>query len=45
MKRVMQIHNIMVLIFITYAVISHLFFSYGLCLLCIFFYWFKHFLK
>ena len=26
-KRVMQIHNIMVLIFITYAVINHLFFT------------------
>ena len=26
-KRVMQIHNIMVLIFITCAVISHLFFT------------------
>ena len=47
-KRVMQIHNIMVLIFITCAVIRHLFFT--LCSMSVMhlffvFYDFKHFLK
>ena len=40
-KRVMQIHNIMVLIFITCAVINHLFFTLLSSLVMHFFFYFR----